>query len=1101
MKSLAATTGAWFALCAATLCLAVEPSTRPPMGLRDKTPALHAIVGARLVIAPGQVLESGTLVVQDGVIGAMGADVQPPAGAVVHQMPGKTLYPGFIDAYSLAVSNAPPTAGDFGYWNPHVRPQYAVAADYSADAAQNRLLRGQGVVARLLVPAAGVIRGTSALVSTADGPAGRLVIEPRVALHVQLTPPAPGREEGYPNSPMGAVALVRQALYDADWYRRAHLAWKTQPHLPPPEQNQALEFLSQWLADGRLVMIDAPDELYVLRAHKLAREFGLNVLVRGSGQEYQRLGEVGATGLRLVVPVAFPAPPDVRTAELALQARLADLLHWDLAPENPARLAASGIEQALTSHGLTDPGQFLAAVRKAVARGLDPRSALAALTTVPAGWLGVGERLGSLEPGKIASFLVVEGDLFSADGRIVETWVGGSRYVVAWQPRSDVRGTWELMATGPDGMPLTLVLELGGTSAALAGRWKVAEASVPLADVQFSDACLRARFDAAALHTSGQGWLSLSLVANRDEPVLAGHLIWPDGVRVAATARRTSSEVPGLSARAMEETAAAKSGPAELGTSVGAGAAVAAGPAVETVAASDVASAIDGGVGVAGEAAAVAGTQSPPAEQHPLGPSAGQEGARGAAPAPAEQAAPGAARALFEVNYPLGAYGTAGVPAQPPAVLFANATVWTGSKQGILTEADALVERGLIAAVGQDLDAPEGAIVIDLAGKHLTAGVIDCHSHIATDGGVNETGQAITAEVRIGDFIDPDDIAIYRQLAGGVTCANILHGSANPIGGQCQVIKLRWGAGPEEMKFAEAPPCIKFALGENVKQSNWGDRFTTRYPQTRMGVEQIIQDAFLTARDYGCCWKAWREQPSGIPPRVDLELEALVEVLEGRRLLHCHSYRQDEILAFLRTCEQFGVRVATLQHVLEGYKLADVIARHGAGGSAFSDWWAYKFEVYDAIPYNAALMHQAGVVVTFNSDDADLGRRLHLEAAKAVKYGGVPPEEAWKFVTLNAAQQMGIDRWVGSIEPGKHADLAVWSAPPMSGAARCEQTWIDGRKYFDIADDVQRRERARQMRAALVQRVLASGETPVPPSAASPWPRSDEFCPHCHAHP
>ncbi len=1100
MKSLAATSGTWFTLCAAALCVAVEPSTRPPMGLRDNTPAMHAIVGARLVIAPGQVLESGTLLVQDGVIAAVGADEQPPAGAVVHQMPGKTLYPGFVDAYSLAAGSPPATAGDYGYWNPHIRPQYAAAADYSPDANQNRLLRSQGVVARLLVPAMGVIRGTSALVSTADGPAGRLVIEPQVALHVQLTPPGAGRDEGYPNSPMGAVALVRQAFYDADWYRRAHLAWKAQPQLPPPEQNQALEFLSQWVAEGRLVMIDAPDELYVLRAHKLAREFALNVLVRASGQEYQRLGEVRAAGLRLVVPVAFPAPPDVRTAELAFQARLADLLHWDLAPENPARLAASGVEQALTSHGLADPGQFLAAVRKAVARGLDPTAALAALTTVPAGWLGVGERLGSLEPGKMASFLVVEGDLFSADGRIVETWVGGSRYVVERQPPLDVRGTWELVATGPDGMPMTFVLELGGTRAVPAGRWKLAETLVPLADVQFTDACLRARFDAAALHTSGQGWLSLSLVANREEPVLTGHLIWPDGVLVAATARRTSSEVPDLAARPVQ-TVSAETGPAELGTSGGAGAVVPTGTAVDTASAADAASAIDAGAGTTRQATLGPGTQNPPPERHTIGLSTAQQAAEGAAPAQAERAAPGAARALFEVNYPLGAYGSAGVPEQPPAVLFANATVWTGSEQGILTEADVLVERGLIAAVGKDLHAPDGALVIDLAGKHLTAGVIDCHSHIATDGGVNETGQAITAEVRIGDFIDPEDIAIYRQLAGGVTCANILHGSANPIGGQCQVIKFRWGAGPEEMKFAEAPPCIKFALGENVKQSNWGDRFTTRYPQTRMGVEQIIQDAFLAAQEYRREWEAWREQPSGIPPRVDLELEALAEVLEGRRLLHCHSYRQDEILAFLRTCEQFGVRVATLQHVLEGYKLADVIARHGAGASAFSDWWAYKFEVYDAIPYNGALMHRAGVVVTFNSDDADLGRRLHLEAAKAVKYGGVPPEEAWKFVTLNAARQMGIDRWVGSIEPGKHADLAVWSAPPMSGAARCEQTWIDGRKYYDIADDAQRRERAREMRAALVQRVLASGETPAPSSAASRWPRSDEFCPHCHAHP
>ncbi|MCL6502738.1 MAG: amidohydrolase [Pirellulales bacterium] len=666
--------------------------------------------------------------------------------------------------------------------------------------------------------------------------------------------------------------------------------------------------------------------------------------------------------------------------------------------------------------------------------------------------------MGTLDPGKSASFLVVEGDIFSAEGRLLETWVAGKRHVVEPQPDQDVRGTWELAAARPDGTPLVVVLELGGSRQQPAGRLRLAEAAIGLIDVQLRDGQLQARFDTAALSSlSGQGWLSLSLAGQAAATAsLVGRLVWPDGTHTAATATQTSAEVPQLE----NATSTANAGPH---------------PQV------------------------LPGATQPLARQAVAPPSSGLQQAGGSA----GSARPGAAdsppaRALFEVNYPLGAFGTAGPPEQPAAVLFTHATVWTGAEQGTLENADVLVERGLITAVGPALAAPEGALMIDLAGKHLTAGVIDCHSHIATDGGVNETGQAITAEVRIGDFIDPDDIAIYRQLAGGVTCANILHGSANPIGGQCQVIKFRWGGGPDELKFAEAPPCIKFALGENVKQSNWGDRFTTRYPQTRMGVQQIIQDAFLAARQYRRQWEAWRARPSGIPPRVDLELEALAEVLEGRRLLHCHSYRQDEILAFLRTCEQFGVRVATLQHVLEGYKLADVIARHGAGASAFSDWWAYKFEVYDAIPYNGALMHRAGVVVTFNSDDAELGRRLHLEAAKAVKYGGVPAAEAWKFVTLNAARQMGIDRWVGSIEPGKHADLVVWSATPMSGDARCEQTWIDGRKYFDLADDARRREQARQMRAQLVQRVLASGELPAPPRAASPWPRTDEYCPHCH---
>ncbi len=428
--------------------------------------------------------------------------------------------------------------------------------------------------------------------------------------------------------------------------------------------------------------------------------------------------------------------------------------------------------------------------------------------------------------------------------------------------------------------------------------------------------------------------------------------------------------------------------------------------------------------------------------------------------------------ASFPPVYPHGEFGRPDLPYLPDAVVVKNATIWTCGSNGKIENGDLVVKKGKIVEVGKGLKIPSDALVIDGTGKHVTPGLIDAHSHMAGTGGLNEAGQAISAEVRIGDVIDSDDISIYRALAGGLTTAHVMHGSANPIGGQCKVIKMRWGMPPDGLKFKGAPPTIKFALGENVKQSNWGDRYITRYPQTRMGVDQIMRDEFRAALDYEKAWKKFEKEGSGMPPRRDLELDAILEILRGRRFIHCHSYRQDEILMLMRVAEDFGFKVQVFQHILEGYKVADIMAKHGVGGSSFSDWWAYKFEVYDAIPYNGALMYEQGVVVSFNSDSDELARRMNLEAAKAVKYGGVPEQDALKFVTLNPAKQLKVDHRVGSIEPGKDADFVVWSGNPLSTYSICEQTWIDGRKFFDVEEAHELYEQTQQQRAVLIQKAL-----------------------------
>jgi len=384
-----------------------------------------------------------------------------------------------------------------------------------------------------------------------------------------------------------------------------------------------------------------------------------------------------------------------------------------------------------------------------------------------------------------------------------------------------------------------------------------------------------------------------------------------------------------------------------------------------------------------------------------------------------------------------------------------NATIWTVAGETI-DNGTVVVKNGRIAAVGTGVKIPRRAQVIDARGGHLIPGIIDAHSHLAIEGGVNEGSLAVTSMVAIGDVVNPDDIGIYRALAGGVTSANLLHGSANPIGGRNQVVKLRWGGDAEAMKFEGAPKGIKFALGENPKRSNFRVAGTPRYPKTRMGVMDVIREAFIAARKYQKEWRDYETKTTMTPPRRDFKLEALVEIMEGERLVHSHCYRADEILQLMRLAEEFGFRVATLQHVLEGYKVADEIAAHGAGASTFSDWWGYKLEAYDAIPHNAALMTERGVLVSINSDSGEEIRHLNQEAAKAIKWGGMSELAALKLVTLNPAIQLGIDDRVGSIEVGKDADMALFDGHPLTIQAVVQKTFVDGDLYFDLEADRRR---------------------------------------------
>jgi N-acetylglucosamine-6-phosphate deacetylase len=1059
-----------------------DVSTRPITGLRDDRPANVALVGADVVIRPGALLGDATILVQETAITAVGKEIDVPAGFQVIDCQNKRVYPGLIDAWSEV--EVPIEAAESGYWNRNVTPRLNAANEAVALADASKL-RSQGITTRLVAPRGGIVKGSSAVVLLDGQYSGRSLLVKHAWQHLQLTVPRGSRRASYPNSPMGATALLRQSLYDARWYREAWDAYRANTQLPRPETNLDLQALSDAMLRDTFV-IDAPNERMAIRAESVANEFAIKIILRGSGREYRELPSIIDLNRPILVPVDFPDAPNVKSPQAREEVTLQDLMHWDLAPENPARLVGAGLAICLTTDGLSDVGQFLKQVRKAVDRGLSKEAALAAMTTVPAQLLGIESQVGCIEVGKLANFAIADGDLFDSDSKVLECWVAGKRFEITSPPNHSLTGklvgdwTMKFRATSA---PVTLNLSVTEKGDKLEGKVTPNSADEPNTeaadeleeadevegddddsevetddesnseqgkkDAKLPSARLkdlareRDRITATInLHdvdpslVDGVSLLSVIFVkgapeSEQEQPELFASIALPDGQTSAVELRRRdpiSSESPKEESQDVTSEGPAADGEREVS-----------------------------------DEEAPRSTAESSSEQFPSGEVASAEVASAE---DSEKVESGPTPYLL----PLGAYGLEQPISEQPTVLFRGATLWTCDEAGVLQEGDLLIQDGAIVAVGVQLDAPPGCQIIDARGKHITPGLIDCHSHMGTDGGVNESGQAVTAEVRIGDFLDNSDMNIYRQLAGGLTTSNILHGSANPIGGQNQVIKLRWGQTMDGLRMQEAPPGIKFALGENVKRNQ------SRYPNTRMGVEQIIRDQLLAAREYRANWRRWREGNRGVlPPRVDLQLEALAEVQDGDRWIHCHSYRQDEIVATLAVLEEFGIQIGTLQHILEGYKVADRMAQHGAMGSAFSDWWAYKFEVFDAIPYNGALMHEAGVVVSFNSDDRELARHMNTEAAKATKYGGVAEEEALKFVTLNPARQLRIDQHVGSLTPGKHADLVVWSGRPLSTLSRCEQTWIDGRRYFDLKSDAEMRNRDAQLRAHLIQKALGAG--------------------------
>lgn len=846
--------------------------TYPVNGTYDIRQGLYAFTNANIVVSANKTINKGTLLIKGQTIQAAGNGVAVPKGYVVIDLKGKFIYPSLIDAFTAYGLPEPTRAGTAGRqsiftstkkgpygWNEAIRPETEASSLFSADSRKAAELRKLGFGSVNAINRDGIARGTSVAVTLSDEKENNSILNARSAANYSFNKGT--SQNDYPTSLMGAIALLRQTYYDAQWYGKQ----KEEYNISLEEFNKQQNIPQIFEADGWQ---------NILRVDKIGKEFGRQFIIKSNGDEYQRVAAVKATGASLIIPVNFIKAYDVEDTVETRDISLAQMKAWELAPGNPGVLEKAGVRFSLTTHGLENTSDFWPAMEQAINRGLTKKQALMALTEIPAAMLGIADKTGTLETGKLANFIITSDSLFKKENVIEENWVQGKRFILI----------------------------------------------------------------------------------NKD-------------------AEKDTSKL------ALKKTE--------------------------------------------------------PLKNEPAGP----------------------------LIYPFTAFGNT-VPLKQESVLLKNATVWTNEKEGILQNADVLIENGKIRSVGKNLN-PGNAKVIDATGKHITPGMIDEHSHIVMTGGINEGAQSSSAEVRVGDIINSEDVNIYRQLAGGVTTSQILHGSANPVGGQSQLIKLRWGKLPEELKFEGADGFIKFALGENVKQSNFGTG--ARFPVTRMGVEQTFVDQFTRAKAY----KAEMAK-KGSTLRRDLELDAIAEILDNKRFITCHSYVQSEINMLMKVADSLGFKINTFTHILEGYKVADKMKARGINASTFSDWWAYKMEVAEAIPYNGKIMHNIGITTAFNSDDAEMARRLNQEAGKAILYGGVPEEDALKFVTLNPAKMLHIDNRVGSLKAGKDADVVIWSAHPLSIYAKAEKTFVDGIAYWDMERDTQLRAAQKLERARLIQKMKDS---------------------------
>jgi imidazolonepropionase-like amidohydrolase len=961
-----------------------QAQTFPTNGAQNPNHTYYAFTNCSLHVDAEVIINNATLLVRDGQIIDAAEKVTLPVGTVIYDLKGKHVYPSFIEMFSdYGMPETKSAARNFGApqmesnikgaygWNQAIKSDMEAQKIFTNNDAKADELRKLGFGAVLTSSKDGIVRGSGAVVLlNTQKKENENILRDRAAAFYSFHKGSSTQD--YPSSLMGSIALLRQTYLDAQWY----LANKGKT-----EYNISLETFNA--LQTLPAIFEVSDKLNALRADKIGDEFKVKYIIKGKGDEYQRVHDIELTNCKYIIPLNFPDAYDVEDPYDAELVETSDLKHWEMAPANAKYLQDNFVPFAITTSDLKDKTKFLKNLRKAIQYGLTEKNALKTLTTIPAEMLGMSDKIGSLKKGMTSNFIITSKNVFDENAVIYENWVSGTPYVLTDMNAPDIRAQYELSYNGNK-----YKVEIGGEADKL-------NSSIILKDTTKSNLTLTFKNNNINFYFNKDSVTIERFELNYTAPSFSGKCQAGNGNWFEATLTKVGEFVPKKKEDKKKEI-----------------------------------------------------------------PQVG------------------------EVFYPFSSYGRPETKEniiqryknRLGAILIKNATIWTNETDGILKESDIYIVDGKIVRIAPNIDVPKGAFAktIDAKGKHLTAGIIDEHSHIAISEGVNEGTQSSSAEVRIADVVNSEDINIYRQLAGGVTCAHLLHGSANAIGGQTQLIKLRWGLAPEEMKYEKWDGFIKFALGENVKQSNWGEMNSVRFPQTRMGVEQVYYDYFTRAKEYEAKWKLFGESKDKmkIAPRRDLEIEALVEILNKKRFITCHSYQQAEINMLIHVADSMGFKVNTFTHILEGYKVADKMKAHGAYASTFSDWWAYKMEVMEAIPYNSALLTKMGVVTAVNSDDAEMGRRLNQEAAKAIKYGGLTEEEALKLATLNPAKILHIDDKVGSLKVGKVADVVLWSDNPLSVNAKVEKTIIDGIIYYDIDEDSKLREEIKKERQRIIQKMV-----------------------------